>query len=89
MPNSSHPDSDNNFSIGEIPFKHFESFAYNLQDSYSVELENENYSEEDLFAKVNVKQKFSKSSLDETIKSKEEFSSRVSISVTLFSLVLS
>ena len=89
MPNSSHPNSDDNFSKDKIPFKHFESFAHDLQDSYSVKSENKNYSEEDLFTKVNVKQKFSKSSLDETMKSKKTFSPRVSFSVTLFSLVLS
>ena len=89
MPNSSHSNLDDNFSIDEIPFKYFESFTYDLQDSYSVESENENYSEEDLFTEVNIKQKFSKSSSDETIKSKKIFSLRVSFSVTLFLLVFS
>ena len=88
MPDSGHSNSNDNFSMDEIPFKHFDSFAHDVQDS-SVESENENYSEEDLFAKVNIKEKFSKSSLDETMKSKKTFSPRVSFSVSLFSLVLS
>ena len=55
MPNSRQPNSDNNNSIDKILLKTFGSFVDDLHDSYSANSENEDYSKEDLFAKVNIK----------------------------------